>query len=179
MLFVRPIRDGDIDLYTESIGKLLIIVHALGLTNYEKWLTIHAQDLASIDKRHPNMYLIFKRGNCIFKKTSRVFSVIALDQGHEQLNYQVKGDGGAVGVTENPTAMRRWSVSGPETARLIDEFDDGRHGPSVLHLGHHDQVPSVHKAFAAEVQALVSVIEEYGNPFLDDTKELTALVRQT
>ncbi len=80
------------------------------------------------------MYLKFKRGNWIFKK------------------------------------------SGPETARPIDEFEDGRHDLSVLYVGHHDQEPSVQKAFAGEVQALVSVIEEYGNPFLDDTKELTTLV---
>ena len=30
-----------------------------------------------------------------------------------------KGDGGAVGLTENPAALRRWMVSGPEMARLI------------------------------------------------------------
>ncbi len=51
------------------------------------------------------MYLEFKRGNWIFKKNSCVFSAITLDQGHEQLNYQVKGDSGAVRVTENPAAI--------------------------------------------------------------------------
>ncbi len=58
---------------------------------------------------------------------SHVFSAIALGQGDDQLNCQVKGDGGAVGVMGNPAAMRRWSVSGPKTSRLIDEFEDGRH----------------------------------------------------
>ncbi len=80
LLFVRPIRDGYIDLYRTSIGKLLIIVHALGFTNYEKWLTIITQDLVS------NLYLEFKRGNWIFKRTSHVFSAIVLGQSHEQLN---------------------------------------------------------------------------------------------
>ncbi len=83
----------------------------------------------------------------------------------------MKGDGGAIAVTESPAAMRRWSVSGPETARLIDEFEDGWHNPLVLHLRHHDQISDTQKASAAEVQALVSVIEEYGNPCLVDTKE--------
>ena len=35
----------------------------------------------------------------------------------------MKGDGGAVGLTENPAALRRWMVSGPEMARLIGEFE--------------------------------------------------------
>ncbi len=72
------------------------------------------------------IYLEFERGSCVFKKTIHVVSAIALDQGHKQLNCLVKGDGGATGVTENVVAMRRWSVPGTETARLIDEFEDVR-----------------------------------------------------
>ncbi len=71
--------------------------------------------------------------------------------------------------------MRRWSVLVLRRAKLIDEFEDGRHGASMFHLRHHDQVPGVQKAFASEVQTLVGLIEEYGNPFLDDIKELTSL----
>ena len=52
------------------------------------------------------------------------FSAIAIDQAHEQNNAHVKGDGGAVGLTENPSALRRWMVSGPEMARVIGEFED-------------------------------------------------------
>ncbi len=86
LLFVRSIRNGYIDLYRVPIDKLLIIVDALGLTNYEKWLTIYAQDLASTDKRYPNLFLEFKRGNWVFKKTSHVMSTIPLGQCNEKLN---------------------------------------------------------------------------------------------
>ena len=34
------------------------------------------------------------------------------DRAHEQNNAAVKGDGGAVGLTENPAALHRWMVSG-------------------------------------------------------------------
>ena len=36
------------------------------------------------------------------QKTGHTFSSMALDQTHEQLNEVIKGDGGAVGLTENP-----------------------------------------------------------------------------
>ena len=49
-------------------------------------------------------------------------SALAIDQAHEQNNASVKDDGGAVGLTENPAALRRWMVSGPEMARVIAEF---------------------------------------------------------
>ena len=39
-------------------------------------------------------------------KTLKRFSSIAIDQAHEQNNAMVKGEGGAVGLTENPNALR-------------------------------------------------------------------------
>ena len=39
--------------------------------------------------------------------SSKRFSAIAIDQAHEQNHAIVKGDGGAVGLTENPSALRR------------------------------------------------------------------------
>ncbi len=48
---------------------------------------------------------------------------MATDQAHEQNNACVKGDGGAVGLTENPAALRRWMIAGPEVVRVISEFE--------------------------------------------------------
>ena len=38
------------------------------------------------------------------QKSKHVFSLIALDQNHEQENESVKGVRGAIGLTENPVA---------------------------------------------------------------------------
>ena len=65
----------------------------------------------------------FRKGNFVVKKTKHVFSGIAIVQAHEQNNSSVKGDGGAVGLTDNPAALRHWMVSGPEMACLIGEFE--------------------------------------------------------
>ena len=43
---------------------------------------------------------------------------LSLDQAHEQLNANVKGDGGVIGLTQNDTALHRWIVAGPDVARL-------------------------------------------------------------
>ena len=57
------------------------------------------------------------------KKTAHPFSSIAIDHEHKQNNAAVKGEGGAQGLMENPAALRRWMVCGPEMARLIGEFE--------------------------------------------------------
>ena len=42
---------------------------------------------------------------------------------HGKENANVIGEGGAVGLTENPSALRRWMVAGPELSRMIQEFE--------------------------------------------------------
>ena len=61
------------------------------------------------------------------RKTNRVFSAIAIDHAHEQNKAHIKGDGGAVDLTYNPSALWHWVVAGPEVARVIDEFYDQQH----------------------------------------------------
>ena len=64
--------------------------------------------------KHPG-----ENGNVVVKKATLVFFGIAIDQAHGQNNASVKCDGGAVGLTKNHAALRRWMVSRPEMARLI------------------------------------------------------------
>ena len=52
------------------------------------------------------------------------FSAIPIDYKHEQNNKKVKGDGGAIGLTENSSELLRWMVCGPEVARVVGEFED-------------------------------------------------------
>ena len=51
----------------------------------------------------PQIYHKFASGAFIVQ-SAKAFSAIAVDHAHEQNNVSVKGDGGAVGLTENPTA---------------------------------------------------------------------------
>ena len=54
-----------------------------------------------------------------------MFTAISIDQAHGQNNTHIKGDGGAVDLTDNPSALRRWMVDGPEVARVTAEFQAG------------------------------------------------------
>ncbi len=51
--------------------------------------------------------------NWVVSKTQNPFSCIPIDQAHEQNNKLVKDSGGAVGLTENPSAFRRWMIADP------------------------------------------------------------------
>ena len=96
---------------------------------------------------------------------------MALDQTHKQANANVKGDGGAVSLTDNPNALQRWMVAGPEISRMVAEFEDSIIGSTK----HHEQSTAVQTTFAKEVKALVEVFDEIGNPFKEDNGDLLTL----
>ena len=73
---------------------------------------------------HPEFEKKFNAGNFTIQTTKRVFSSISIDQAHKQNNADIRGDGGAVGLTDSPSAPMRWMVAGPEVARLIGDFED-------------------------------------------------------
>ena len=56
-------------------------------------------------------------------KDNHAFSSLPIDQAHDQINKIVKGDGGAIGLTESSTQLSRWMVSGPEMSGIINDSE--------------------------------------------------------
>ena len=179
LTFVRSIRQANFDLYCDALSKMAPWFFSMNCTNYARWIPIHLRDKFALKDNAPDVALEFRKGNFTVSKTTCRFSAMAIDQAHEQNNALVKGDGGAVGLTENPNALRRWMVSGPEIARVISEFES-----SILaqtsrnkndNLKHHEETPSIQSAFRKDVKALVTTMEERGNPFLEESEDLVVL----
>jgi hypothetical protein len=131
--------------------------------------------MVSLKDCRPEVYAEFMKENFTVKKLKHAFSAIAIDQVHEQNNASVKGDGGAVGLTENPAALRHWMVSGPEMARLIGEFEGSTKKRQDKDWRHHEQKKHAQMAFARDVKALSGTFEEMGNPFCENSSDLLVL----
>ena len=68
---------------------------------------------------------------------------------HGQENANVIGEGGAVDPTENPSALRRWMVAGPELSRMIQEFEGSNN--QTEENDHHEQKSCIQNAFCKDV----------------------------
>ncbi|KAK0146492.1 hypothetical protein N1851_014183 [Merluccius polli] len=123
LVFVHSLREASFSMYLDALTELAKWFHAMDHTHYARWIPVHLRDMAELPRKHPNIAQEFHAGNFTVQKSMRVFSSIAIDQAHEQMNACIKGDGGAVGLTDNPSALLRWMVAGPEVARLIQEFE--------------------------------------------------------
>ena len=80
-------------------------------------------------------------------------------------------------MLQNPKALLRWVVAGPELARVIGEFEDkwlvgGAGKTTRTNLKHYEHTASAQVNFATEVGALVQVLEHMGNPFMEESEDL-------
>ena len=90
-------------------------------------------------------------------------------------NEKVKGLGGAIGLTENPAAFRKWMVSGPEQARLMSDYEGKYFAKFEDENLHHEEGLSTQRRFKDHVSNLLDVFRDMGNPFCDSGNELLAL----
>ena len=86
----------------------------------------------------------------------------------------MKGKGGVIGLTENPIALQRWLICGPELANCVSEFKTSvrKTTPPTLH---HEEGFATQIKMKQQVESLVGVIDAFGNPFEDDCPELLVL----
>ena len=118
-ILIRSFMEVNFTLYCEALSGLIPYFFANNNVNYARWLPVHLKDMMSLEQHHPEVVREFHKGNFVVHKSKKEFSAIAIDQAHEQNNAVIKGDGGAVRLTEDPGALWRWMVALPELSRLI------------------------------------------------------------
>eukprot|EP00112_Aurelia_sp_Birch-Aquarium-sp1_P002705 Seg1300.7 transcript_id=Seg1300.7/GoldUCD/mRNA.D3Y31 product="hypothetical protein" protein_id=Seg1300.7/GoldUCD/D3Y31 len=148
---------------------------SLDCHNYARWLPVHLKDMTELKEKHPGIAREFSKGKFCVQKSYNVFSAISLDQAHEQMNEKIKGDGGMIGLTENSNGLRRWMVSGPEVARIVQEFEDTTEEERNVGKAHHEDSTAFNKRFAKHVNALHRTFLALGSPFREDMKDLYSL----
>jgi hypothetical protein len=154
--FIRSLRESDFELYKETLSFLIPYLFGLDHVNYSRWLPIHLRDMVSLESKHPIIYREFAKGNITIRKSTRVFSNMAIDQAHEQSNAVVKGDGGAIGLTEDSTALRGWMVAGRDSNSEK----------------HHEYSPAAQKDFWNKIQRVRQVFIYNGNHFQEESTDI-------
>ena len=91
-------------------------------------------------------------------------------------NTVIKAVGGAIGVTEDPSALRRWMVAGPEVSQLVAQYEIASEAKdTVVHTNHHEQTPKVQQVFNERVHKLLQVFTYMGNLFKEESRDLCSL----
>ena len=120
----------------------------------------------------------FDKRHWTITRSKRCFSSLPIDHAHEQANKRVKGVGGMIGLTENPSMLERWMVTGPEISRVVGEFSGEHDNDDDEELPHHEEGYASQHRFQRHVKDLLEVLMSKGNPFEEDSEDLVTLDNQ-
>ena len=79
--------------------------------------------MMQLSHMHPQLYTEFLKGNFIVQKSDWKFSLIGKDQSHEHSNKNLQAYGGAVGLYDNPEALKLFMLAVRDCTRCINEFE--------------------------------------------------------
>ena len=125
--FVRSLREGDFPLYA-------------------RWLLVHVRGMIPLAQQHPEVHAEFMKGNSVVQKSRRKFCLMAKVQAHEQSNKIIQTKGVAAGLYENHEALMLFMLAGPDSARMVEEFE-AIHDPPPSSTGHHEEGRSLQATF--------------------------------
>ena len=158
-MLIRSFCEANFSLYYQALSELIPYLLANNNTNYVQLLPVHLRDMLTLESKHLAVAQEFKMGSFAVHKTKHDFSVLAPDQDHEQANAAIKADGGAIGLTNNPSALRKWMVSGPEVSHLVPNYEmEAQAKEASNHSLHHEQTPHAQKTFLERVQKLSQIL---------------------
>ena len=98
LVFVRSLPETSFFVYLDALTELAGFkwIHKVDHTHYARWIPVHLRDMAELPRIHTDIVQESNAGNFTVQKSKSLFSFIAIDQAHEQMNALVKGDGGYV-----------------------------------------------------------------------------------
>ncbi|KAE8739201.1 hypothetical protein FOCC_FOCC015307 [Frankliniella occidentalis] len=176
--FVRSVRLGQYNNFKDALKAMVPWFFVFDHTNYARWLPVHIFDLEQLENTCPNVHKSFLEGHFVVNKTNNLFSCLGIDHALEQNNASVKGKGGISGLSHDPSALRRWTIGGPEITRILNEFEhcEAEEDDETGDFGcHHEQKDSYQMRFLQHCIALKDSFLEFDNPFAVVREDLIAL----
>ena len=76
-------------------------------------------------------------------------------------------------MTEDPSALRRWVVAGPQVSHLVAQYaaaSEAKEG--AKQTSHHEQTERAQNVFVENVDKLFQTLLHMGNPFQEDSCDL-------
>ena len=176
LMFIRASREGDWNLYLESLKALAKYFFAHDRLNYARMVPLYLAQMHRLKIDDPDIHHEFMQGNVCVNKNEIPFSAIGLDHAIENVNKLMKIRGGLKDLTQQPAAMARWFLVAPELSRLAGtqaEHMVGVQRTSSSH--HHDLSDVVTSRYNENVQKLKDVLK-VSDPFATEERHLVNII---
>lgn len=120
---IRADRSGNWSLHVETVQKVLPIFNVMDRVNYTRWGSIYVEDILTLDKNSPEIYLQFLNSRFTVQQSDILFTSVSPDQALEQtINRTSKSKAGVIGITKNKESVAAWNLTYHELLDISDLF---------------------------------------------------------
>ena len=141
--------------------QVMKLYYACDHYHYACWVTVHLYDLVNLSTTSPYLYKCFSDGCFAFQKSNKKFSLMGIDQAHEQNNAVIKGICGATSVLnkDNESGLAQWGLYLHELSLIINEYESTPEKELDFEpLKHHEDSEAFQNQFLAHLSQLKTSI---------------------
>ena len=161
LIFARSISERNFSLYVSSLKQVVKGYYACYHYHYARWVTVHLYDLVNLPTTLPYLYKCFSDDCFAFQKSNKKFSLMGIDQPHEQNNAVIKSMGGATSVLkkDDESGLARWELYSHELTLIINEYESNPETEiDFKPLKYHEDSEAFQNQFSAHVSQLKTSI---------------------
>jgi len=140
MAFIRAEREAEWSLHLWAFEQMLPYFFAAGHMNYARYGLYYLRSMQRIPQELLDR---FEKGEHVLRHKKGIFNGIWSDQFIEStfMRY-AKGPGGIIGVTLNPSTVKRWTMSMHICSKLLRDVDDITGDRTVMMNKHKEEMPA-------------------------------------
>jgi hypothetical protein len=155
---VRAEREGDWSAHLMSSSKMLPYFFITNRTNYSRWMPVYILDMLELPAQ---INSAFEKGEFSIRQTSGSFNGIWSNMGTEKtIIKDLKGSGGIVGITNQKSALVRWTLTRRFLASFSSAMNDRACITSTSNTSHEEMKQTALKRDEEQVQAIVNHLNE-------------------
>ena len=149
---IRAERECDWSVHLMSSSKMLPYFFITNPTNYSRWMPVYILDMLELPAEIKSA---FEKGEFSIRQTSGSFNGI-----EKTIIKNLKGSGGIVGITNQKSALVRWTLTRHFLASFSCAMNDRAGITSTSNTSHEEMKHTALKRDEEQVQALVNHLTE-------------------
>ncbi len=157
LIFIRAHREKFFPLYVEVLEELTPLFFALDHVNYSRWVPCPHQRYEVLAQHY--QVWVWKVSHCVLSKTTKQVLYDPIWPGSRAGEQYCERFGWCLLLgLQKTVAFRRWMLSGPEMARLLNQFEEEYLPDDETEISnsfqHHKQGLSTQKTFQRQITSL-------------------------
>lgn len=115
--YLRTVRVGDWLLHLSTLQEFTPFFFALKRSSYARFIPIYVSMMLMLKDENPRVWEYLST-SWVVQKTQTPFTVIGCDHALERVNRKLKGEGGLIGITRNPSVRTKFFLIQDELLRI-------------------------------------------------------------